>query len=407
MKRRSFLTGMLTVLLAFGLAFVGCDNPSGSSSGSNTGGNNTGGGNTGGNNTGGGSLQEYFNDTPANQGVTQAMSADTLISSFSQSLIGQAYSWADFIGAGGELYVNNQKVTSSSTMIQPSATVRIMAPAGGGGGNTGGGDNTGGNNTGGDNTGGDNTGGNNTGGGSAGKVTITLLAGSGTGNIRLKLSEGTWNTSGSWDATESRNLNGIMNSLLSTSSNEIITRSQCTATVIESDTALNIELRNKDGLLAVSGEVLVNATLNPVTFPYTSHGTVSLSEKFQVAGDPVSFVNKTRLYSDVSTPWANGPRKIFIRESQIEFLGISIGDTAYIYAYNIDTWKSDYVGGQYCVTIDVSNGKRTSGSWSPACITDKTSFTFNCENDRIYIRQVNGETFSGTDGWDNPFTITK
>jgi ABC-type glycerol-3-phosphate transport system substrate-binding protein len=30
-----------------------------------------------------------------------------------------------------------------------------------------------------------------------GKVTITLLAGSGTGNIRLKLSAGAWNTGGS------------------------------------------------------------------------------------------------------------------------------------------------------------------------------------------------------------------
>ncbi|MDR1176200.1 MAG: hypothetical protein LBK83_12120 [Treponema sp.] len=239
-----------------------------------------------------------------------------------------------------------------------------------------------------------------------GKVTITLLAGSGTGNIRLKLSEGTWNTSGPWDATQSSNLNGIINSLLTTSSDGTIAGSQCTATIIESNTALNIELKNSNGLLEISGQVRVNATLNPVTFPYTSHGGVSsLSEKFQVAGGPVSFVNKTRLYAEGSTLWANSSRRIAIKESQIEFLETSTSN--YNYTYNIDSWKSDYVGDQYCVTIDVSNGRRTDGFGSPpACIAGKISFTFRLEswNNSLSIRQANGETFSGTDGWQNSFT---
>jgi hypothetical protein len=192
MKRRSFVTGMLVVLLAFGLVFVGCDNPSGSSSGSNTGGNNTGGGNTGGNNTGGnntggdntgggntggdntggdntggdntggdntggdntggdntgGGLQQVFEGIPVNYGVTQAVQASTLIANLSKEFAKQSYSWSEFVAAGYELYVNDQKVTSGSTMIQPSATVRVMAPADGdddyGDGDHGDGGNTGG-----------------------------------------------------------------------------------------------------------------------------------------------------------------------------------------------------------------------------------------------------------------------
>jgi hypothetical protein len=258
-------------------------------------------------------------------------------------------------------------------------------PTSGGGDQTGGGD--------------DNTG--------SGKVTITLLAGSGTGNIRLKLSEGTWNTSGSWDATQSSNLNSIMNSLLTTYSSGGIAGAQCTATIIENDTALNIELKNSSGLLEISGEVHVKTTLNPVTFPYTSHGGVSLSDKFQAAGSPVSFVNKTRLYADTSTPWKSSSRQIIISGSQIDFYDISSGSSHYFYTYNIDTWKSDYVGGDYCVTIDVSNGRKTEGLYSPpSCITGKTSFTFKFEswNSSLSIKQANGTTFSGTDGWDKSFT---
>jgi hypothetical protein len=261
-----------------------------------------------------------------------------------------------------------------------------------------GGDDTGGNNSGGNNSGGNNSGG--------GKITITLLAGSGTGNIKLKLSEGTWNSSGAWDATQSSNLNSIMNNLLTTYPSGTIVGSKCTATVIENNSALNIELKNSDDLLEICGEVHVKASLNPVTFPYTSHEGASLSEEFQVVGDPVSFVNKTRLYADISTPWKNSPRQITISESQIEFLLVS-NTASYVYAYNINTWKSAYVSGQYCVTIDVSNGKKTSGYDSPpSCITDKTSFTFKYDslNNSISIRQVNGGTFSGTDGWDNSFT---
>jgi hypothetical protein len=256
--------------------------------------------------------------------------------------------------------------------------------------------------------GGDQTGGNgddNGNGSGGGKVTITLSAGSGTGNIKLKLSEGTWNASGPWSATESSNLNAIMNSLLTIYPSATIVGSQCTATIIESNTALNIELRDSDGLLELSGEVHV-ATLNPVTFPYTSHENVlSLSEKFQAAGGPVSFVNKTRLYTDGSAPWTRSSLRIVIRESQIEFMDTGTG--YFSYAYNIDSWKSDYVGGQYCATIDVSNGRSTSsGQLPPACITGKTSFTFRFEswNGGLSIRQANGEAFSGTNGWQYSFT---
>jgi len=245
--------------------------------------------------------------------------------------------------------------------------------------------------------GGNNPGGNNP---SGGKVTISLLSGSGSGNIKLKLSEGTWNA----NATQSSNLSNIMGYLVTSYSSEAINRSQCTATLIENNTALNIELRINSGLLAMCGEVHTASNLNPVTFPYTSHGTVSLSEKFQVTGNPVSFVNGSRLYSDNSAPWASGSLRIIIRESQIEFILLS--GSSYVYGYNISGWRSSPIDGNYRVSIDVSNGKKTSGYGSPpSCITDKTSFTFTYEawNNSILIRQANGSTFSGTDGWQNSF----
>ncbi|MDR2048796.1 MAG: hypothetical protein LBP69_05025 [Treponema sp.] len=254
--------------------------------------------------------------------------------------------------------------------------------------------------------GGEQTGGNSgeqTGGNGAGdgKVTITLLAGSGTGNIRLKLSSGTWDTDGSWNAAQSSSLKGIIGSLLTIYGGG--TSDACTATIIENNTALNIEVKSSSGLLVASGEAYVNTTLNPVTFPYTSHEGVSLSEKFQVAGGPVSFVNKTRLYASGSDLWASGSNKIAISESQIQFV-----DSSYTYTYNIDTWKAERVSGDYCVTIDVSNGRTVHGNaWTvPSCITGKTSFTFRVDSskDSLSIRQVNGETFSGTNGWDNSFT---
>jgi hypothetical protein len=242
--------------------------------------------------------------------------------------------------------------------------------------------------------GGDQTGGNggNDGTGSGGgKTTITLLAGSGTGNIRLKLSEGTWNTSGPWAATQSSGLNAIINSLLTTYGSDVIAGSQCTATIIENNTALNIELKHSSGRLVLNGSVYVKATLNPVVFPYTSHGSVSsLSEKFQVAGDPVTFLNKTRLYADISTPWANGRYKVTIRESQIEFVDESV--SGFVYAYKIDTWS-----GSGSVTIDVSNGTRTQGSTPPSFLTDKTSFTFSFTGDTLYISGT--PSGSGMNGW--------
>ena len=241
-------------------------------------------------------------------------------------------------------------------------------------------------------------------GGTDGKVTISLLAGSGTGNIRLKLSEGTWNS----NATQSLYLKGIMDSLLTTYSNGIIDSSKCIATIIESNTALNIELWNSKDQLEIAGEVRVKTALNPSFFPYTSLGTFPLNEKFQVSGGPVTFVNKTVLYTSGSNWWTNGTCQIGITESSITFYGPDGAVFDYNYNYNIDAWKSDYVGGQYCVTLNVSNGKKTNGNGSPpSCISDKTSFTFYFDylSNSIYIRQADGVSFSGTNGWQ--YSLTK
>jgi hypothetical protein len=79
----------------------------------------------------GGDLEKVFEGTLSSYNVTEAVSASTLIENFSQEFAGQSVSWEEFVAAGCELYVNNKKVTSGSEMIQPSATVRVMAPAGG------------------------------------------------------------------------------------------------------------------------------------------------------------------------------------------------------------------------------------------------------------------------------------
>jgi hypothetical protein len=58
------------------------------------------------------------------------------------------------------------------------------------------------------------------------------------------------------------------------------------------------------------------------------------------------------------------------------------------------------------LAINVGNGTRIQGyNEVPACIFEKTSFTFYVDTtSRLRISQVNGGTFSGTDGWDNTFT---
>jgi hypothetical protein len=87
-------------------------------------------------NNSGGNLEEVFNGTLADIGVSAPISAEQLIS-------GGFPRWSDFMAAGFELYVNGKKVTNGSTMIQPSDTVRILAPQGFGAGNGEEGGNTG------------------------------------------------------------------------------------------------------------------------------------------------------------------------------------------------------------------------------------------------------------------------
>jgi hypothetical protein len=71
-------------------------------------------------------LEEYFNNTPASQGLDEPVSVDKLVAWVSGD---EFSSLSDFTAVGGELYVNGKKVTSGSTMIQPNDTVRILAPA--------------------------------------------------------------------------------------------------------------------------------------------------------------------------------------------------------------------------------------------------------------------------------------
>jgi uncharacterized protein YdeI (BOF family) len=84
-------------------------------------------------------LQEYFNGTPADFGITQSLSADNLLAIGSDSLVSGL---SEFIAAGGELYVNGTKVTSGAATIQPNDKIRILGPIESGGtGSTGTGDN--------------------------------------------------------------------------------------------------------------------------------------------------------------------------------------------------------------------------------------------------------------------------
>jgi hypothetical protein len=144
-----FFIKMAVLIVAAGLVLAACANPSGG--GGNTGGNNTDGNNTGGNgdNTGNGpEMEEVFNGTPASEGATKPLSADALLA-FAD--IDGISNLSDLTAAGGELRVNDTRVTAGSTTIQPDDTVKVLMPKENGG-NTGGNDN-GGNNTGGNNTG--------------------------------------------------------------------------------------------------------------------------------------------------------------------------------------------------------------------------------------------------------------
>jgi hypothetical protein len=76
----------------------------------------------------GGGLEEMFNGRASDMGITEVISADTLFSR-EGSLEGIS-NFSDFIKAGGELYINGNKITLGSTMIQPTDTVRIMLPKG-------------------------------------------------------------------------------------------------------------------------------------------------------------------------------------------------------------------------------------------------------------------------------------
>jgi enhancing lycopene biosynthesis protein 2 len=75
----------------------------------------------------GGEFVEMFNGKASNMDITEAISADTLISMGGMKGVSNL---SDFIKAGGELYINGNKITSGSTMIQPNNTVKIMVPKG-------------------------------------------------------------------------------------------------------------------------------------------------------------------------------------------------------------------------------------------------------------------------------------
>jgi hypothetical protein len=103
MKKNSFILGILALALIFGLVLTGCSTDGGSGDGS----------------------EEIFDGTPSSKGITQPLPADDLISALTS---GDVSDLSDLIAKGGELYVNGEKVTSGSIVIQPDDTVKIIAP---------------------------------------------------------------------------------------------------------------------------------------------------------------------------------------------------------------------------------------------------------------------------------------
>jgi hypothetical protein len=74
--------------------------------------------------TGGDDLVEIFNVIPQSMGATGAISVEEMIGYYT----GGVFDLAGFRDAGGKLYLGNSEVTSGSTKIQPTDTVRLSVP---------------------------------------------------------------------------------------------------------------------------------------------------------------------------------------------------------------------------------------------------------------------------------------
>jgi hypothetical protein len=115
--------------------------PPSSGSGNNNGGDNNGNGNGGGN----GDLVEYFDGKLTDFGMNQAMPVDTLLGMGATYMgIEGVSTLAGLRASGGHLYINGTEVTSGTRVIQPTDTVRILAPSSSGNGSGNGNGNGGG-----------------------------------------------------------------------------------------------------------------------------------------------------------------------------------------------------------------------------------------------------------------------
>jgi hypothetical protein len=103
MKKDRFLLGILAPALIFVLVLTGCPTDGGNGS----------------------ELVEMLNGKASEMGITKEISVNDLISERNMEGVS---SLSDFIREGGELYINDDKITSGSSMIRPDDTVRIMLP---------------------------------------------------------------------------------------------------------------------------------------------------------------------------------------------------------------------------------------------------------------------------------------
>ena len=107
MKRFSFILAMLAIVLAFGLAFVSCDNDT-------TGGGNTPGGNTpGGNNPSGNSVVGTWVGNQQGMQVKFIFSAD---STFSMTLDGQPFDTGTWTQSGNVVSLTFRTYSESITL---------------------------------------------------------------------------------------------------------------------------------------------------------------------------------------------------------------------------------------------------------------------------------------------------
>jgi hypothetical protein len=110
MKRNTVLLGLLAFLLALVVVLPSCDlNKDDGDDG----------------------LEEAFSGIASYMGVTQPVTADELV-----AFTGQVSGWSEFILVGCELYVNGKKITSGTTYILPTDTIRILVPSDSGGGSS-------------------------------------------------------------------------------------------------------------------------------------------------------------------------------------------------------------------------------------------------------------------------------